>query len=198
MSTRPPGWVATAIKMAHLAQQIAVDIAMGELTAAEIEAALGGMPTWALDALQQMRGFETLQAEHPITPESPQPGTAFRDSWRAELQRIDRWCAQFRQIKIARQFGLFGSASDQKLLVRLEALIVRTKAWQAPRSQPTRALAVWIAFVLSLDHSAVAFPEHPAPGSTPGPREASGRRAHGLTASAHPRRKAVTKESSHV
>lgn len=198
LSTRPPGWVATAMKMAHLAQQIAVDIAMLELTAAEIEATLGGMPTWALDALQQMRGFETLQAEHPITPESPQPGTAFRDSWRAELQRIDRWCAQFRQIKIARQFGLFGSASDQKLLVRLEALIVRTKAWQAPRSQPTRALAVWIAFVLSLDHSAVAFPEHPAPGSTPGPREASARRAHGLTASPHPRRKAVTKESSHV
>lgn len=197
-SKRPPGWVSTAMKMAHLAQQIAVDIAMVELTAAEVEAGLGGMPTWALDALQQMRGFETLQAEHPITPESPQPGTAFRDSWRAELQRIDRWCAQYRQIKIARQFGLFGSAADQKLLVRLEALIVRTKAWHAPRSQPTRALAVWIAFVLSLDHSAVAFPERPVADSAPAQRDAAGRRAHGLTRSNHPGRKAVTKESSHV
>lgn len=199
-STRPPGWVATAMKMAPLAQQIAVDIAMLELTCSEVDAALGGMPVWALDAMQQMRGFDKLQAENPITPESTQPGTAFRDSWRAELLRIDRWCAQFKSIKIARQFGLFGSAADQKLLVRLEALITRTKAWQAPRSQPTRALAVWIAFVLSLDHSAVAFPEPLAAGVTAAPsvQETPARRAHGSTRSTHPSRKASIKESSHV
>lgn len=199
-STRPPGWVATAMKMAPLAQQIAVDIAMLELTCSEIGAALGGMPVWAVDAMQQMRGFEKLQAENPITDESPQPGTAFRDSWRAELLRIDRWCAQFKSIKIARQFGLFGSAADQKLLMRLEALITRTKAWQAPRSQPTRALAVWIAFVLSLDHSAVAFPEPLAAGTTAAHavQNAPARRAQGVTRSNHPSRKASIKESSHV
>ncbi|ABE47285.1 hypothetical protein [Polaromonas sp. JS666] len=196
-SSRPPGWVSTAMKMAPLAQQIAVDIAMLELTCGEVEAALGGMPTWAVDAMQQMRGFEALQAENPITPESPRPGTAFRDCWRAELLRIDRWCAQFKQIKIARQVGLFGSAADQKLLVRLEALITRTKDWQATRSQPTRALAVWIAFALSLDHSAVAFSEQLASGTTAA-HDAPARRGHGFTRSTHPSRKASIKESSHV
>jgi hypothetical protein len=195
--SRPPGWVSTAMKMAPLAQQIAVDIAMLELTCGEVEAALGGMPTWAVDAMQQMRGFEALQAENPIAPESPRPGTAFRDCWRAELQRIDRWCAQFKQIKIARQVGLFGSAADQKLLVRLEALITRTKDWQGPRSQPTRALAVWIAFALSLDHSAVAFPEQLPIGATDA-HDAPARRGHGFTRSTHPSRKASIKESSHV
>jgi hypothetical protein len=153
---RPAGWVATAMDMAGLAQQISMDIAMLDLCASEVDRALTGMPAWAIDAMQQMRAFEKLQAENPINEQSPEPGADFRDSWRAELLRIDRWCAHFKQIRIARQIGLFGSSADQKLLLRLEMLINRAKDWQRAPAQASRVLAVWLAFVLSLDHSAVA------------------------------------------
>lgn len=153
---RPHGWVNTGMEMAGLAQQISMDIAMLNLCGSEINRSLAGMPAWAIDAMQQMCAFETLQAENPINEQTMQPSAAFRDSWREELLRIDRWCAMFKTIRMARQIGLFGSTADQKLLTRLEAMIERTKTWQAAPAQASRVLAVWIAFVLSLDHISIA------------------------------------------
>ena len=169
---RPAGWVSAAMDMAVLAQQISMDIAMLEQCAREIDRALSGMPSWAIEAMQQMRAFETQQSKILATDEKPDPRVAFRDSWRAELLRIDRWCGCFKHIRIARQFGLFGSAADQKLLLRLELLINRTKDWQRAPAQASRVLAVWLAFVLSLDHSAIA--SRPAPETRPPAQDKAG------------------------
>lgn len=153
----PKGWVDAGMAMAPLAQQIAMDIEMLDLNVFDIDRSLIGMPSWAIEARELMKAFAKAQAETPVAEESVIPGTAFRDCWRAEVLRINQWCAQFKGIKIARQFGLFGSAAEQKLLGRLEEVIQRTKDWQRGGKQASRALAVWIAFVLSLDHGAVAM-----------------------------------------
>lgn len=168
---RPAGWVNTAVEMAGMAQQISMDIAMQELTIAEVERSLTGMPAWAIDTIDQIRNFTVDQAaQEQIEGNDTQAKVSrnanvrvsaeFRESWRAELMRIDDWCNRFKTIKIARQIGLFGSSADQKMLIRLEALIERAKAWQGAPAQASRVLSVWLGFVLSLDHSAV--PCHPA------------------------------------
>jgi hypothetical protein len=153
----PKGWVDAGMALAPLAQQIAMDIEMLDLNVFDIDRSLIGMPSWAIEARELMKSFAQAQAETPVAEESAVPGTAFRDCWRAEVLRINQWCAQVKGIKIARQFGLFGSAAEQKLLGRLEEVIQRTKDWQRGGKQASRALAVWIAFVLSLDHGAVAM-----------------------------------------
>lgn len=40
----------------------------------------------------------------------------------------------------------------RKVLQRLAQIIDRTRAWRAAPAQASRVLAVWVAFVLSLDH----------------------------------------------
>ncbi len=169
-------WVKAGTEMASLAQDIAMDIAMLDLQVAEIERVSAGMPTWAIETMQQMVAFKEnqtakdAQAEIDVEAERPsqKPGTAFRDSWRSELLRIDAWCLQFKSIQVARQVGLFGTNADAKLLIRIEQLLERAKTWCKAPAQPSRALAVWLAFVLSLDHSAVAMSAFaPAEPSTP-------------------------------
>lgn len=169
-------WVKAGTEMASLAQDIAMDIAMLDLQVAEIERVSAGMPTWAIETMQQMVAFKEIQtakeapAEIDVEAERPsqKPGTAFRDSWRSELLRIDAWCLQFKSIRVARQVGLFGTNADTKLLIRIEQQLERAKTWSKAPAQPSRALAVWLAFVLSLDHSAVAMNAFaPAEPSTP-------------------------------
>ncbi len=149
---RPPNWVATGCEFAALAQNISLDIAMVDMVARDVERALAGMPVWAVSAMQNMLDFKAAEAALPPPATHSEPGAVFRDIWREELQRIDRWCAAFANIKIARQIGLFGSDADQKLLVRLEQLVEHTRSWRGAPAQASRVLAVWLAFVLSLDH----------------------------------------------
>ena len=156
---RPAGWVAKGCEFAALAQNISLDIAMLEMTSRDIDRALAGMPAWAIDAMQSMRSYQTVELATPPAVGRSEPGAVFRDIWREELQRIDRWCTAFASIKIARQIGLFGSEADQRLLVRIEQLIERTRQWRAAPAQASRVLAVWLAFVLSLDHD--NRPAHP-------------------------------------
>ena len=156
---RPAGWVAKGCEFAALAQNISLDIAMLEMTSRDIDRALAGMPAWAIDAMQSMRAYQTVELGTPPAVGRSEPGAVFRDIWREELQRIDRWCTAFASIKIARQIGLFGSEADQRLLVRIEQLIERTRQWRAAPAQASRVLAVWLAFVLSLDHD--NRPAHP-------------------------------------
>jgi hypothetical protein len=154
---RPAGWADTGVALASLAQQISMDIAMLDMTIVDIERSITGMPSWAIDMMELTRSFSKSEADAEVVPEAASPGAAFRDAWRAELLRIDRWCAVFKPIKIARQFGLFGSPADQKLLLRLEDMIARARTWSAAPAQASRVLAVWLGFVLSLDHTAVAL-----------------------------------------
>jgi hypothetical protein len=150
---RPPGWVAKGCELALLAQSISLDIAMLEMTERDVERALAGMPEWAINAMQLMREFCAEEAKLLPTVGRSKPGAVFRDVWREELQRINRWCDNFSRIKIARQIGLFGSSADQKLLIRLEELIQRTRQWRNAPAPASQVLAVWLAFVLSLDHA---------------------------------------------
>lgn len=197
---RPPNWVAKGCHAATLAQSISLDIALLDMVARDVERAQAGMPAWAIDAMQNMLSFKATEAAQVLAITRTETGAAFRDVWREELQRIDRWCAAFANIKIARQIGLFGSESDQKLLVRLEQLIERTRAWRAAPAQASRVLAVWLAFVLSLDHEnrpvaprvasqavdPIAGPESvPAPTcSNDAPRARRGRTSHAKKTSA--------------
>lgn len=197
---RPPNWVAKGCHAATLAQSISLDIALLDMVARDVERAQAGMPAWAIDAMQNMLSFKATEAAQVLAITRTETGAAFRDVWREELQRIDRWCAAFANIKIARQIGLFGSESDQKLLLRLEQLIERTRAWRAAPAQASRVLAVWLAFVLSLDHEnrpvaprvasqavdPIAGPESvPAPTcSNDAPRARRGRTSHAKKTSA--------------
>jgi hypothetical protein len=156
-SRRPAGWVDTGVRLASLAQHISMDIAMLDMTILDIERAITGMPSWAIKVMAHMRAFRESEATADVVAEPSGPGAAFRNAWRSELLRIDSWCAVFKPIKIARQFGLFASSADQKLLLRLEDLIARTKTWSAAPAQASRVLAVWLGFVLSLDHTAMAL-----------------------------------------
>lgn len=150
---RPDGWVAAGCQLAALAQAISLDIAMLDFTVRDIERSLEGMPQWAIDVMQNVQAFSKLEDSVKPAVSRSAPGAVFRDVWREELQRIDRWCAAFAAIKIARQIGLFGQQpTDHKLLVRLEELIERARSWRAAPAQASRVLAVWVAFVLSLDH----------------------------------------------
>lgn len=158
-SRRPAGWVAAGVDLASLAQDISMDIAMLDMTLQDIERAITGMPSWAIEILGVMREFNQSDADADAGAGAAPggPGAAFRDAWRAELLLIDRWCAAFKPIKIVRQLGLFASAADQKSLLRLEDMITRTQTWSAAPAQASRVLAVWVGFVLSLDHAAVAL-----------------------------------------
>jgi hypothetical protein len=149
---RPAGWVASGCKLASLAQSITLDIAMLDLTTRNIERGLEGMPAWAIDAMDNLRSFALAEVSRTPAVARSAAGAVFRDVWREELQRIDRWCSAFSNIKIARQIGLFGASADLQLLQRLEQIIDRTRAWRAAPAQASRVLAVWVAFVLSLDH----------------------------------------------
>jgi hypothetical protein len=125
---------------------------MLDLTTRDIERGLEGMPAWAIDAMDNLRSFALAEVSRTPAVARSAAGAVFRDVWREELQRIDRWCSAFSNIKIARQIGLFGASADLQLLQRLEQIIDRTCAWRAAPAQASRVLAVWVAFVLSLDH----------------------------------------------
>lgn len=156
-ATRPAGWVQTGVGLAGLAQNISMDIALLDMTLLDIERAIAGMPSWAIDMTRHIRSFKQSDLDAGAGVQQGEPDTAFRDAWRAELQRIDNWSELLRPIKITRQIGLFGAVTDYKLLLRLEDVIERTRMWSAAPSQASRVLAVWLGFVLSLDHSSVAL-----------------------------------------
>lgn len=169
---RPEGWVDAGVQLATLAQHISTDIAMLDMTLRDIERSIAGMPAWVIEMMQLMREFDQREISAEASAEArPKPGGAgavFRDAWRAELQRIDRWCAVFKPIRIALQLGLFGSAADQRLLLRLEDVIARTKAWSNAPAQASRVLAVWLGFVLSIDHTAPVLTTKSAPAPSSG------------------------------